>query len=188
MKSYPSVSPTKSSESDDSGIIGTAKCSDMCTPSPKVFTVPLSTKSTPPQSSGYRQQGTIFKFDPTSIKMNSSGETSEMAAARRSTEPNVASGSSTPPRRGTDPNLKSNYRQNVHLTNQQRQNYGRNILARYPSIDGSKSKYLPNGDASPRPPMEKRPPPPPVRPKPSRQLSTKTVLELDDGDVGSSLC
>lgn len=40
-----------------------------------------------------------------------------------------------------NPNLQLNYKARVYLTNSQRENYGPNILARMPSIDGSKSKY-----------------------------------------------
>lgn len=196
LKTYPSVSPTKSSESDDSGITGTSKCSDLGTPSPIACAMPSPTKSNPPQSSGYRQQGAIFKFDPTSIKINTSYPSmkpSSTSTGKHAAEPSADSNLSIGTRRGTDPNLKSNYRQNVHLTNQQRQNYGRNILSRYPSIDGSKSKYIPGSDGSDgRLPTNRRPPPP-VRPKPKPEVAaqsapTKTVLQLDDGDVGSSQC
>ena len=46
------------------------------------------------------------------------------------------------PQARTDPNVKSNVRTQEHITNQQRAAYGRNILARAPSIDATKhAKY-----------------------------------------------
>jgi hypothetical protein len=41
----------------------------------------------------------------------------------------------------TDPNIQLNYKARVYLTNSQRETYGKNMLTRMPSIDGSKSKY-----------------------------------------------
>ena len=46
------------------------------------------------------------------------------------------------PQAKTDPNVKSSVRAEEHITNQQRAAYGRNILARAPSIDATKhAKY-----------------------------------------------
>ena len=42
----------------------------------------------------------------------------------------------------TDPNMQLNYKARVYLTSEEKRAYGRNILARMPSIDGSKAKYL----------------------------------------------
>lgn len=81
-----------------------------------------------------------------------------------------------------DPNLKKTYRQKIHITNQQRQSYGKNILARYPSIDGSKSKYLPNASTKNTTRQILH-----VLPKPSHKRTSKEVLELD-AELGSSQC
>ena len=191
LKSYPSISPTKSSESDDSGIIGgMSKCSDVGTPSPKL--TKAQPPPQPPQSSGYRQQGTIFRFDPTSIKNRSSPLSERRATAgKRGTDPNLASESSTStlPRRGTDPSIKLNSRENMHPTNQQRHNYGQNILTRCPSIDDSKTKYISTSERDTRRPTQKQQPPA-IRPRTTSMHREwkKGILKLEDVDGGSSQC
>ena len=164
------------------------------TPSPTLpsSSLPLS-KSSPPPSSGYRAQGEIFKFDSTCIKMSAptackfsssvnfpSTRKEAGISSQNKKDPNSMASSVSPSRHGLDPNLKISYKQQMHITNQQRESYGRNILARYPSIDGSKRKYIPNG--SPRTAGKRTPPP--VHPKPSPRA---VVLKLD-AELGSSQC
>ena len=184
-------SPNKTDGSDDSDTWCVSKFSQTPKPGP-ISQQPTHAKVIPPQSSGYREQGPIFKFDPTSIKMNTpnssnlsksvdlpshSSEIVGVASDQQEADANVLPADLSG-RRATDPNFKTNYRQNMHITNRQRENYGRNILARYPSFDGSKSKYIPNGSLK----RGERRGPPPVLPKPS-----KIVVKLD-AEVGSSQC
>lgn len=111
----------------------------------KCVATPPPEFSLPPSKS----QPSVFTFTPSSVPPHSCSTPksppycSSVAGASSSSD-----GSYQEPGGGggdklshTDPNVQLNYKARVYLTNSQREAYGRNILARMPSIDGSKSKY-----------------------------------------------
>lgn len=112
----------------------------------------LATPTPPPEFSSPpgKSQPSVFTFTPSSIHMSPHasstpkcpqyGSSVAGASAYSSSDSSYQDPGENPSQ--TDPNLKLNYKARVYLTNSQRQAYGRNILARMPSIDGSKSKYI----------------------------------------------
>lgn len=82
---------------------------------------------------------------------------------------------SPPTRQRDDPNVKSNFRAEEHLSNHERQAYGPNILARTPSIDPSrKTSKLPNGSVH--------------RTVPVSYSAQRGFVQIHDSETGSSTC
>ncbi len=108
-------------------------------------TPPSAADLSPPPSSGYKSGGgSVFNFSTHSTPRASTH--SNGASASSSSETGSSYQPSPVP---GDPNVKLNYNAKVYLTNSERAAYGRNILARQPSVDGSKMKYI-VGDRSRR--------------------------------------
>ena len=88
------------------------------------------------------------------------------------TSPYRSMASKAPP--PLDPNLKSNLRTEEHLTNREREVYGRNIVARTPSIDGSKNSLrIQNGH---------------VHKLPVSYHAHGGFVQIHDSEVGVSQC
>lgn len=118
--------------------------------------------ATPPPSAGCKNQGSIFTFHPSSIHTTNTSSLSSSSSSSSSTTPpppgksvsysRSMSGASAYSETGTlrvstekpahsDPNFLLNYKAKVNVTDEQKKVYGRNILSRQPSVDGSKTKY-----------------------------------------------
>ncbi len=135
-----------------------AKMLDMPTQPPQQMQQTEHTPTSPSAKSKHRAQGEIFTFTHPSIPYGSSPSKKQRGGCVPSTPPYATSPytmsvqgmgyhtQQSPGKMGgtlpRDPNLQRNYKAEVHLTQQQREAYGRNLLARTPSIDGSKSKYI----------------------------------------------
>lgn len=157
LKLPPSPHKPKIPPSSPEGAAAAASSSSSCEdPAPEKK---LATPSPPPTkldeespptscSSGYKSQGSIFTFHPSSVHAISLDSTPKLSGSYSRSVSGASAHSDSPLQvsserpANADPNFQLNYKARVYLTHEQKRAYGRNILARMPSVDGSKTKYL----------------------------------------------